>query len=130
MCNVACLAIGTLILSTRRELANSTHNVFYCNKCKSLLSRTTHPDDVESRRRLRKEWDLHFRSCHDYHCVMPACAPQHDGDVRHKRSGNCTTNREDEKEADANYLYHTLGVTGLGMSNSPTTSASLTQPRG
>jgi hypothetical protein len=121
--------MGTLILSTRRELSNSTHNIFYCNRCKSLLSRITHPHDAERRRRLYKDWDAHIKSCHDYHCVKSACAPQSDGEVRHKHNENCKTNREDEKEADANYLYRKLGVAELGISTSPITLTSLTRSR-
>jgi len=110
--------MAPLIISTRRELSNSTHNIFYCNRCKSLLSRITHTDDAESLRRLRKEnkerWQVHIKSCHDDHCVLSTCAPQPRGDVRHKHNENCKTNRENEKEADANYLYHKLGVAELG----------------
>lgn len=133
MCTIACLAIGTLILSTRRELSNSTHNIFYCNRCKSLLSRITHTRDAERLRDLRKEakerWQVHIKSCHDDHCVISACAAQSDGEVRHKHNENCKTNRDDEKEADANYLYRTLGVAELGMSTSPITLTSLTRSR-
>jgi len=119
-----------LIFSTRRELSNSTHNIFYCNRCKSLLSRVTHTEDATSLRRLRKEnkerWEIHIKSCHDGHCVMSACAPQPHGEVRHKHNENCKTNREDEKEADANYLYRKLGVAELGIPTSPIASTLLT----
>jgi hypothetical protein len=121
------------MLTTRRELSNSTHNIFYCNRCKRLLSRVTHTDNAERLRELHKEnkdaWQVHFKMRHDDHCVMTACAPQPNGEVRHKVNANCKTNREDVREADANYLYRMLGVSELGISTSPIASISLTYPR-
>jgi hypothetical protein len=57
---------------------------------------------------------------------MHACAPDPHGEVRHKHNENCQTNREDEKAADANYLYRKLGIAEQGITTSPIALASLT----
>jgi hypothetical protein len=60
---------------------------------------------------------------------MHACAPDPHGEVRHKHNENCKTNREDEKAADAKYLYRKLGIAEQGFASLPTSLASLTLPR-
>ena len=110
------VSVSLLTYSIRRKLRSQYHGIYYHNQCKQLLSAPSlHPsDDTEQLRKTNEEnerlWSSHTEECHAKFCVLAECAPNPLGDLRHKRIGRCSKTRGDVKQAEFNYLCHTLGV--------------------